>query len=156
MRCTNYDLVKNVVIMNIEGFKNWILKNEPKEAPKVEEHIGSLQVIEKLLGKNLDDVVSGGDLSAVVNTVKGLLGKASESGSAMDKVKGLGGLLGGANDLLQGKNSGGSLLGGLIGGSASGGSLLGGLAEQAKGLLSGKVDIAFLLGLYQKFFKSSK
>ena len=64
--------------------------------------------------------------------------------------------LGGASDLLQGKNSGGSLLGGLIGGSASGGSLLGGLAEQAKGLLNGKVDIAFLLGLYQKFFKSGK
>ena len=125
--------------MNIEGFKNWVLKNEPKEAPKVEEHIGGLQVIEKLLGKNLDDVVSGGNLSSVVDTVKGLLGKASESGSAMDKVKGLG-----------------SLLGGLIGGSASGGSLLGGLAEQAKGLLNGKVDIAFLLGLYQKFFKSGK
>ena len=122
--------------MNIEGFKNWILKNEPKEAPKVEEHIGGLQVIEKLLGKNLDDVVSGGNLSSVVDTVKGLLGKASESGSAMDKVKGLGGLLGGASE--------------------SGGSLLGGLAEQAKGLLNGKVDIAFLLGLYQKFFKSGK
>ena len=98
MRCTNYNLVKNVVTMNIEGFKNWVLKTEPKEAPKVEEHIGGLQVIEKLLGKNLDDVVSGGNLSSVVDTVKGLLGKASESGSAMDKVKGLGGLLGGASD----------------------------------------------------------
>lgn len=142
--------------MNIAGFKNWILKNEPTEAPKVEEHAGGLQVIEKLLGKNLDEVVSVGNLDGVVSTVKGLLGKASESGSAMDKVKDLGGLLGGASSLLGGKKSGSSLLGGLIGGSASGDSLLGGLADKAKDLLNGKVDIAFLLGLYQRFVKSRK
>ncbi len=142
--------------MNIEGFKNWVLKNEPKEAPKVEEHVGGLQVIEKLLGKDLDEVVSGGNISSVADTVKGLLGKASESGDAMKKMEGLGGLLGSAGSLLGGKKSGGSLLGGLIGGSASGDSLLGGLAEQAQGLLNGKVDIAFLLGLYQRFFASKK
>lgn len=142
--------------MNIEGFKNWILKNEPKEAPKVEEHTGSLQVIEKLLGKDLDEVVSVENLEGVVSKVKGLLSSASESGNTLDAMKDMGGLLGGASALLGSKKSGGSLLGGLIGGSASGDSLLSGLADKAKDLLNGKVDVAFLLGLYQRFVKSAK
>lgn len=141
--------------MNIEGFKKWIMKNEPKEASKVDSYAGGLQVIEMLLGKDMDDIVSGGNLESVAQKVKGMLGKDGGDSSMMDTVKGLGGLLGGAGNLLGGGDkSAGSLLGGLIGGSASNDSMLGGLADKAKGLLNGKVDIMFLLQLYQKFFKS--